>query len=130
MVLAFWYLGYPEQALRASREMRKLAHSIGHPFSLAYAQHHTSWLYHQLRLPTQIKAASEEGIQTTAEQGYAMFHATQELFGIGGRWRRPPYHSFSDEQMERLRAFYAGLPKIADVVPEHATGEMPAPAGQ
>jgi 4-hydroxy-tetrahydrodipicolinate synthase len=52
----------------------------------------------------------------------AMFHATQELFGIGGRWRRPPYHSFTDEQMERLRAFYDGLPKIADVVPDYVTG--------
>ncbi len=55
----------------------------------------------------------------------AMFHATQELFGIGGRWRRTPYHSFDDAQMERLRAFYDGLPKIETVVPEYAT---PAPA--
>ena len=50
----------------------------------------------------------------------AMFHATQEIFGIGGRWRRPPYHSYSDDQMERLRAFYSGLPKIEDVVPKYA----------
>ena len=35
LVLALWYLGYPEQALRASQEMRKLAHLIGHPFSLS-----------------------------------------------------------------------------------------------
>src|SRR5262245_2018293 len=84
LVLALGYLGYPEQAVRASREMRKLADAIGHPFSLAYAQHHTSWLYHQLRLPAEIKAASEEGIQTTAEQGYAMFHATQTVFKATG----------------------------------------------
>src|SRR5262245_64129324 len=64
--------------------MRKLAHLINHPFSLAYAQHHTSWLYHQLRLPAETKAASEEGIQTTAEHGYAMFHATQTLFRAAG----------------------------------------------
>ena len=31
LVLALWYLGYPEQALQASREMRKLAHLIGPP---------------------------------------------------------------------------------------------------
>jgi adenylate cyclase len=84
LVLALWYLGYPEQALRASRELRKLAHSIGHPFSLAYAQHHTSWLYHQLRLPAETKAAIEAGIQTTAEQGYAMFDASQTLFKAPG----------------------------------------------
>ena len=61
LALALWHLGYPEQALRASRETRGLARSIGHPFSLAYAQHHTSWLYHQLRLPAETKATSEEG---------------------------------------------------------------------
>jgi dihydrodipicolinate synthase/N-acetylneuraminate lyase len=49
----------------------------------------------------------------------AMFHASQEVFGIGGRWRRSPYHSFTDEQMERLRAFYDGLPGIGTVAPAY-----------
>ena len=84
LALALWHLGYPEQALRASQETRKLAHSIGHPFSLAYAQHHISWLYHNLRLPAETKAASEEGIQTAAEQGFAMFHATGTLYKAAG----------------------------------------------
>jgi len=56
----------------------------------------------------------------------AMFHATQELYGIGGRWRRTPYHSFSDEQMERLKAFYAGLPTLESVVPQYAGGGVGA----
>ena len=80
LALALWHLGYPEQALRVSQQTRKLAHSIGHPFSLAYAQHHLSWLYHNLRLPAETKAASEEGIRTAAEQGFAMFHATGTLY--------------------------------------------------
>ena len=80
LALALWHLGYPEQALRASRETRELARSIGHPFSLAYAQHHASWLCHLLRLPAETKAASEEGLQTTSEQGFAMFHATAKLY--------------------------------------------------
>jgi class 3 adenylate cyclase/predicted ATPase len=78
--LALWQLGYPEQALRANEEMRKLASAIAHPFSLAYAQHHTSWLYHQLGLPAETRAASEEGIETASEQGFAMFHATETLY--------------------------------------------------
>jgi tetratricopeptide (TPR) repeat protein len=82
--LALWQLGYPEQALRANQEMRKLASSIEHPFSLAYAQHHTSWLYHQLGLPAETKASSEEGIQTATEQGFAMFHATGTLYKAAG----------------------------------------------
>ena len=80
LALALWHLGYPEQALRVSRETRKLALSIDHPFSLAYAQHHISWLYHNLRLPAETQAASEEGIQTAAAHGFAMFHATGTLY--------------------------------------------------
>jgi class 3 adenylate cyclase/tetratricopeptide (TPR) repeat protein len=82
--LALWQLGYPEQALRVSQETRKLARAIGHPFSLAYAQHHASWLYHQLGLPAETKAASEEGIHTATEQGFAMFHATGGLYKAAG----------------------------------------------
>lgn len=39
----------------------------------------------------------------------ACLHATLELFGIAERWRRPPYYTLSDEEMERLRRFYEGL---------------------
>ncbi len=34
------------------------------------------------------------------------------IFGIAGRWRRPPYHSLDDAEMERLREFFAGLPNL------------------
>lgn len=32
----------------------------------------------------------------------AVFHGALELAGVCGRWRRPPYYSLSDEEMERL----------------------------
>ena len=32
----------------------------------------------------------------------AALHGTYELHGLTERWRRPPYHSLSDEQMEEL----------------------------
>jgi len=47
----------------------------------------------------------------------AMFHGSQEVFGIAGRWRRPPYHSLTDAELDRVRAFYAGLPKIEAIAP-------------
>jgi len=43
----------------------------------------------------------------------AMYHGAQEIFGIAGRWRRPPYASLTDAELERLRGFFAGLPPIA-----------------
>jgi tetratricopeptide (TPR) repeat protein len=99
----------PEQALRVSHETRKLALSIGHPFSLAYAQHHISWLYHNLRLPTETKAASEEGIQTAAAQGFAMFHATGTLYNAAAVLleRRP--HEALPRGLDAYRATGAGL---------------------
>jgi 4-hydroxy-tetrahydrodipicolinate synthase len=39
----------------------------------------------------------------------AAIHGTLELFGLAGRWRRKPYYSLSDAEMERLRAFYLGI---------------------
>ena len=38
--------------------------------------------------------------------------------------------SFTDDQVEALRAFYDGLPRLADVVPAYAEGPTPAPAGR
>ncbi len=58
----------------------------------------------------------------------ALFHASQEVFGIAGRWRRPPYHSLTDAEMERVRALYAGLPRLEAVVPKYAAGAAPPPA--
>ncbi len=33
-------------------------------------------------------------------------HAAYEVFGVAGRWRRPPYYSLSDEEMERVADFF------------------------
>ena len=36
----------------------------------------------------------------------AGIYGTFELFGYVERWRRPPYHSLTDEEMERLAGFF------------------------
>ena len=36
-------------------------------------------------------------------------HGTLELFGVTQRWRRNPYYSLSDEEMEKLADFYRSL---------------------
>ena len=38
----------------------------------------------------------------------AALHGILEIGGIAGRWRRPPYHSLTDEQMQTLAAFLKG----------------------
>ena len=39
----------------------------------------------------------------------AALHGTYELFGLSQRWRRPPYHSRTDEQMEQLSQLFVDL---------------------
>ncbi|MDO9464909.1 MAG: dihydrodipicolinate synthase family protein [bacterium] len=39
----------------------------------------------------------------------AGLHGALELFGIAKRWRRAPYYSLNDEEMEQLADFFRGL---------------------
>jgi len=84
LALTLWQLGYPEKALKVSREMLDLARTIEHPYSFAYALHHTSWLYQQLRLSEETRELSDEGIRTSTEQGFPLFQATGTLFNAAG----------------------------------------------
>ena len=81
LALALWHLGYPDRALKQSQEMLGIARSIDHPYSLAYAQHHASWLYQQMRLQAETLASSEEGTRISTEHGFPLFHATGVVFG-------------------------------------------------
>jgi predicted ATPase/class 3 adenylate cyclase len=85
LALSLWHLGYPEQALKANREARELARSIEHPFSLAYAQHHTSWLYQLMRMPAETLLFSDEQAHTSAEQGFPLFRATAAIYNAAGQ---------------------------------------------
>jgi class 3 adenylate cyclase/predicted ATPase len=78
--LALWHLGYPERSMRSMAEAKRLAHDINHPFSLAYAQHHASWLYHRLGLSAEMLISSEEGLVTATEHGFALFQATATIY--------------------------------------------------
>jgi predicted ATPase len=80
LAVSLWHLGYPDQALKVNQEMRQLAREIGHPFSLAYALHHTCWLHLNCRLGAEIDAIAEEEITIASQQGFALWHATGTFF--------------------------------------------------
>jgi class 3 adenylate cyclase/predicted ATPase len=84
LALALWHLGYPDQALQVNQEMRELARAIGHPYSLAYALHHTGWLFQHCRLGAQAQAAGEEAIAIATEQGFSFWQATGTLYRGAG----------------------------------------------
>jgi tetratricopeptide (TPR) repeat protein len=76
LALALWHLGYADQARKVNREMLELARSLNHPFSLAYALHHTCLLHYYLRLPSTLRAFGTEQIRFSTEQGFPLFQAT------------------------------------------------------
>jgi predicted ATPase len=80
-----WHLGYHDRALKVNREARELARSIEHPFSLAYAQHHTSWLYQLMRKPSETLLFSDEQMCTSAEHGFPLFNATGAISNAAGQ---------------------------------------------
>ncbi len=84
LAVSLWHLGYPDQALETNREMRQLAREIGHPFSLAYALHHTAWLNLCCRRGPEVQAAAEEAIAVATEQGFALWRATGTFFRGAG----------------------------------------------
>ena len=47
-------------------------------------------------------------IKTMTGGWNAGVHAAMEVFGVTGRWRRKPYHSTDDAEMEELRGFFRG----------------------
>jgi predicted ATPase len=66
-----WYLGYPEQALKRSREALTLAQELSHPFSLGLALVMAGFL-HQLRREGQAAQERAEAAMTlSTEQGFA-----------------------------------------------------------
>jgi hypothetical protein len=72
-------------ALKVNREARELARSIEHPFSLAYAQHHTSWLYQLMRMPSETLLFSDEQMRISSEHGFPLFNATGAIYCAAGQ---------------------------------------------
>ncbi len=78
--VALWHLGKPDQALALSAEAVELARTIAQPFTLAFALEHRAWLCNQCRLPAEARAAAEEEITISTQQGFAYWLASANLF--------------------------------------------------
>ncbi|NJC97527.1 MAG: hypothetical protein C3F07_15485 [Anaerolineales bacterium] len=76
-VCCLWCLGYPDQALKRSKEVLALAHELGHPFSLADVLCFAGCLYHEMsRDGESLEADSEELIRIARERNLAGWYAT------------------------------------------------------
>jgi predicted ATPase len=75
LALTLWHLGYPDQALKVDREMRELARTIGHPFSLGHAIDFGAFLHQHCRRGEGVLEAAGEEIAIGREQGFPLWHA-------------------------------------------------------
>jgi predicted ATPase len=81
VALALWFLGYPDQALRRSREALTLAQELSDPFSLAFVLAHAATL-HQLRREAQAAQERTEAVLALArEQGFLRWEAWGTIIG-------------------------------------------------
>lgn len=76
---ALWCLGYPEQALQRNRQALALAHTLSHPYSLAYVRCYAAGLHLYRR---EAQRAQE---QAAAAMALATEHALP-LWGAMGTW--------------------------------------------
>jgi predicted ATPase len=63
-----WCLGYPEQALRKSREALALARQMGHPFSLADALWYAGCLFNEMQRDAKALQAHAEELRRLAQE--------------------------------------------------------------
>ena len=76
-VCCLWSLGYPDQALKQSKDVMALARELGHPFSLADVLCFAGCLFHEMRRDGESLAAdSEELMQIAKERNLAGWFAT------------------------------------------------------
>jgi predicted ATPase len=66
-----WLLGYPDHALRRSRDALVLARELSHPSTLHVALSFTAWFYHHCGDGQAVRALVEECITLATEQGFS-----------------------------------------------------------
>lgn len=71
-----WFLGYPDQALKRSREALALAQELDHPFTLAFALSVAGAGFHLYRREVQAtQELNERLIRLSAEEGLVFYRA-------------------------------------------------------
>ncbi|MRR50601.1 MAG: hypothetical protein EG825_06750 [Rhodocyclaceae bacterium] len=74
-----WFLGFPDQAQRASTQALELARQIDHPFSLAYALTFAALLRCRLRQPEEARALAEETLALAKRHDFPLWQIGANL---------------------------------------------------
>ncbi|MBI3799046.1 MAG: AAA family ATPase [Deltaproteobacteria bacterium] len=94
-----WFLGYPDQALKSSRDALTLAHELAHPLVLAYASG-VAAILHQFRWERQAaQERAEAAITLSTEQGFPLWLA----WGTGLRGWALAEQGWGEEGIAQMR---------------------------
>src|SRR5262249_22159165 len=80
LAVTLWHLGFPDRALRVSREACELGRQIRHPFSICLALHCENGALQRSRLAAEALAAAEEQMRLATEQGFPFWLATGTIY--------------------------------------------------
>jgi predicted ATPase len=70
-----WLLGYPDQALRRSRDALTLARSLSHPATMANVLFFSAWFHHHRGDWQIVQARVDEGMTLATERGFSRWLA-------------------------------------------------------
>jgi predicted ATPase len=73
--VTLWLLGYPEQALARVREALALAHTLAHPYSLAFAQCRAAFVWQFRRDVAAVHAQAAAAVALATAQGFPQWTA-------------------------------------------------------
>jgi len=90
--LALWHLGHDGQAVARSESAIALARELEHPFSLAYALHHSGWLQQHRREPDLVVALAEAERAIADQHGFLFWMAESQLCLACGRFLQGRLH--------------------------------------
>jgi predicted ATPase len=74
--MTLWLLGYPEQALAHIHAALALAHTLSHPYSLAFAHFWVAWVAQVRRDVPAVREHAEAAVALSSEQGFPLWAAT------------------------------------------------------
>ena len=74
--MTLWLLGYPEQALVHIHAALALAHTLSHPYSLAFAHFWVAWVAQVRRDVLAVREHAEAAVALSSEQGFPLWAAT------------------------------------------------------
>ncbi|EMI20567.1 adenylate/guanylate cyclase [Rhodopirellula maiorica SM1] len=84
LALNQWHLGQPNSAMASMRQGLEMAETLDHPFSVAFALHHHSWLSVSMGRGDEAVKMADRQIEVSQQQAFFFWETTAMLYRAGG----------------------------------------------